>query len=148
MVYPEEVYPDYILREKMKKWGILKEDETSDIIISALLPSRRFGRFLRSEAIEAIDVMAEIRDLRSRVRDLERRVGGKREFTDADYVYELFKEELEKKHFGRIVAIDTESKKIVGIGDTILEAYNDAKEKTGKDQFDFRRVGYKYIHKV
>lgn len=147
MAYPEEVYPDYVLREKMKQWGILKEDEPSDII-SVLIPPRRFGRFFRPVTIEAIDVMGEIRDLRQRVRELERRVGGKRERTKADYVYELFKKELEESHFGKIVAIDTESEKIAGIGDTILEAYKNAKEKTGKDQFDFKRVGYKYLYKV
>ena len=79
---------------------------------------------------------------------LKNKVEGKRKPTKVDYVYELFKEELEKEHFGKIVAIDTELKKIVGIGDTVLEAYRQAKKNTGKDQFDFRRVGYSYIHRV
>lgn len=77
---------------------------------------------------------------------LEGRVGERRKPTEADRVYELFREELEKEYFGKIVAVDTDSKQIVGMGDTLLEAYNNAKEKTGKDQFDFKRVGYKYIH--
>lgn len=136
-----------ILREKMKRWGILK-DEKADLMY---LSSNALLEFLMTRARtrpRVIDVTEEIGDLKKRVRELERRVGGKREPTKVDFVYELFKEELEEKHFGRIVAIDTDLEEIVGVGDTILEAYNKAKEKTGKDQFDFKRVGYKYIHKV
>lgn len=140
MAYQEE-YRYGALREKMKKWGVL-QDEPSDVMIN---PFVSLGGFFRAEPI---DVMSEIKDLRRRVHELERRGVEKREPTKADYIYEDFKEELEEKHFGKIVAIDTESEKIVSIGDTILEAYNKAKESTGKDQFDFKRVGYKYIHKV
>ena len=153
MAYPEEAYPEYVLREKMKKWGIPIDEPTSDIIIfSSLYHSSGLGRFLRAEPT---DVMGEIRVLKSevarahtRIRELERRVGGKREITKADIVYEYFRKELEETQFGKIVAIDTELEAVVGVGDTILEAYNVAKENTGKDQFDFKRVGYKYIHKV
>lgn len=142
-----EEYTDRLLREKMKKW-IVAEGKKIDIVepIDFFIPAfRSLSPFLRAEPP---DVMSEVKDLKKRVLELERRVGKKRRFTEADYVYALFREDLEEKHFGRIVAIDTESKKIVGIGDTILEAYNQAKEKTGKDQFDFKKVGHKYIHKV
>lgn len=143
MVYSEEAYPEYVLRKKMRGWGIPVDEPTSNVM--TLYHSSGFGRFLRAEPI---DVISEIRDLRKRVYELEKRVGGKREPTEADFVYELHKKELEENYFGKIVAIDTELGEIAGKGDTILEAYNEAKERTGKDQFDFKRVGYKYIHRV
>ena len=68
--------------------------------------------------------------------------------TKADLVYERYREELEKEHFGKIVAIDTDSEKIVGIGYNISEAYKLAQKKTGKKQFDFKRVGYSYINRL
>jgi hypothetical protein len=148
MTYPEEAYHDPLLREKMKKWGIIIDEPSDVITISSFLSASGFGQFLRAEPTEEINVPNEIRNLRKRVRELERRVGGKREPTKVDFVYELHKEELEENYFGKIVAIDTELGEIVGRGDTILEAYKKAKEKTGKDQFDFRRVGYKYLDKV
>ena len=151
MAYPEEIYPKYArtLRQKMREWGILKDEPSETIMIPWLLSASGFGRFLRAEPVEVRERMiSEIRDLKGRVRELERRVGGKREITKADVVYEYFRKELEETQFGKIVAIDTELEAVVGVGDTILEAYNVAKENTGKDQFDFKRVGYKYIHKV
>lgn len=149
-MYPspkEEEYPDHVLREKMKKWGILKDK--GDILLPVLLLAARELAHARKKPTDFMSVMrAQITDLQTRVRELEKRAGKKRERTKADLVYEFCKEELEEKHFGKIVAIDTELGQIVGVGDTILEAYNKAKERTGKEQFDFKRVGYKYIHKV
>jgi hypothetical protein len=150
MAYQEEIDPEYAraLRQKMREWGI-PIDEPSDIrTFSSLLSYSGFGRFLRAKPVEVIDVTSEIKALKSRVRELERRVGGKREITKADIVYERFRKGLEETDFGKIVAIDTEREEIVGKGDTILEAYNEAKERTGKDQFDFKRVGYKYLYEV
>ncbi|MHA1431703.1 MAG: hypothetical protein ACTSRV_15125 [Candidatus Freyarchaeota archaeon] len=156
--YSEYIQPkklrDYILQEK-GRIKPLEPDHTITSIIQSLL-IRHFT------TDKPVDITNEIISLKKRVLELERilkernteletlkkRVGGKRKPTKADYVYELFKEELEKEHFGKIVAIDTELKKIVGIGDTVLEAYRQAKKNTGKDQFDFRRVGYSYIHRV
>ena len=46
------------------------------------------------------------------------------------------------------MAIDEESGRIVGMGDTVLSAYDQAKEATGKEQFDFKRVGYRYLNRI
>lgn len=165
MVLAQEEIPERI-REKMRKWGILK-GEKQDILLpfsqvakelgideevgyfslnyDTLVESLLFSTTLHKREI---DVTKEVLDLKKRVQELEMRVGERRRSTEANRVYELFQKELEKEHFGKIVAIDTELKQIVGIGDTLLEAYNNAKSKTGKDQFDFQRVGYRYIHKV
>jgi len=151
-MYEEEEYPDerarHILEEKMKKWGIVKDEKTNpfihtlwtDIFSRAALAKLRHAR--------VPDVYAELISLKKRVRNLEKRVGGKRKLTEVDFAIESNREELEKKYFGKIVAIDIDSLGVVGIGDTILEAYNNAKEQTGKDKFDFRRIGYKYIYRV
>lgn len=68
--------------------------------------------------------------------------------TEADLVYEREKEELERRYFGKIVAIDVDSKAIVGVGDSILEAYREAKKKTSKNKFAYKRVGYPAIHRL
>lgn len=36
----------------------------------------------------------------------------------------------------------------LGIGGTVLDAYNKAKEKTQKTRSAFRRVGYNYIYSL
>ena len=135
---------DADLRNKLKKWGILKDDMHDPLaFLDVLLTVSKLPSMKRT-----INVYHELIDLKKRVKELEKRVGGKIERTKVDYVYEFFREDLEKEHFGKIVAIDTDSEKIVGIGNTLLEAFNTAKENTGKEQFDFRRVGYKYLYTV
>jgi len=68
--------------------------------------------------------------------------------SQADLVYAKHKKSLEKDHFGKIVAIDIDSQKVVGIGTSILEAYKKAKEKTSKDRFTYRRVGFPFVHRI
>lgn len=149
-------YSDKILRQKMNKWLKLKDvgyssiffmDSDLDIDISRA----RTLRWLLGTSYtppETFHVREEIIELKKRIRKLEKSVGEERKPTKVDYVYELHKEGLERQYFGKVVAIDTDLDKIVGIGDTVLEAYEKARAKTGKEQFDFRRVGYDYIEKV
>lgn len=63
-------------------------------------------------------------------------------------IYERFKDNLEKEHFGKIVAIDVESEQVVGVGSTVLDAYNDAKKKSPKTKFSYKRVGYSYVYRL
>lgn len=56
-------------------------------------------------------------------------------------VYERNKEKLEKTHLGKIVAIETESETIAGIGETLDQAYEKAKKKHPDKKFYFRKVG-------
>lgn len=146
MAYPytQEENTEQITLEKLKEWEVIPTDEPE-----AVVPIFSLIRFLRAEPFyRRVDVLRELKELKEKVSDLEKRVGEKRTLTKVDYVYELHREELEKEHFGKVIAIDTELKEIVGIGNTVLEAYNNAQKKTDKDQFDFRRVGYEYIEKV
>lgn len=56
-------------------------------------------------------------------------------------IYEENRNELEKSHLGRIIAIDVESRKIAGIGDTVEEAYSYAVKAYPDRHFYFRKVG-------
>lgn len=63
-------------------------------------------------------------------------------------IYALHKSELEKEHLDKIVALDIESSAIAGIGNTVTEAYHQAREKFGEKQYYFKRVGRKYLYKL
>jgi len=56
-------------------------------------------------------------------------------------IYEQNKEKLEKAYRGKIVAIETESGTIAGIGETLDEAYEKARKKYPGKKFYFRKVG-------
>jgi len=136
-------------REMLQRVGILhkKMSDTPDELIYKTLVSQ-LARF-------AIASVEKESPLEKRVRCLEReieRLKTKREVealpSKADVVYLMFKEELEKEHYGEIVAIDVESEKIVGLGSSILEAYRKAKEKTGKKRFSYRRIGFPFVHRI
>lgn len=60
----------------------------------------------------------------------------------SEIIYQEHKEELEQKFYGKIVAIDNAERKIMGVGDTILEAYDNARKVSEKDKFSYIRVGY------
>ena len=68
--------------------------------------------------------------------------------TKADRIYENERENLESKYMSKIVAIDSKSEKVAGIGDSILEAYKVATKNSTQKQFTFRRVGCNYINRV
>jgi len=54
-------------------------------------------------------------------------------------VYELNREALERNYMGKVVALC--EKGVAGMGDSIEEAYKNAKKKYPRDVFYFRRVG-------
>lgn len=56
-------------------------------------------------------------------------------------VYEKHRERLEKAYLGKIVAIETESGTIAGIGETLDEAYEKARRKCPGKKFYFRKIG-------
>jgi hypothetical protein len=140
-----EMHPDDALHKKMKKWGIIKDDERLLVPIDVLFTD---WSFTGHDQERPIDVSSELLELKKRVNELEKKVGQKRKPSIVDFIYARHRKELESKHFGKIVAIDTDSGKIASLGSTIAEAYSKAQEKTGKDKFDFRRVGYKALYKA
>lgn len=56
-------------------------------------------------------------------------------------IYEKHREKLEKTYLGKIVAIETESGTIAGIGENLDEAYEKAAKKHPSKKFYFRKVG-------
>jgi len=56
-------------------------------------------------------------------------------------VYEENRGKLEKVYSGKVVAIEIESRKIAGVGESVDEAYRAAIKKYPKKQFYFRKVG-------
>lgn len=68
--------------------------------------------------------------------------------TRADLIYEKFRVQLEKEHFGKVVAIDVDSGTIAGTGDTVLDAFRNAREKSSKARFSYKRVGYPYVYRL
>jgi len=67
--------------------------------------------------------------------------------TSAEAVYAKLRPQLESLR-GKYVAIDKEIGQVVGVGDTIDEARQQAIDKTGKKQFYFRRVGQRYLFRL
>jgi hypothetical protein len=134
-------FSDGVLRQRMHQWI-----DTNEVDLSLNVPEFVMRAYLTGCPSPTKD--KEIIELKRRVAELERISGGVRVPDEVDQVYNKFKVELEKQNLGKIVAIDLDSKTIAGIGSSVSEAYDQAKAKTGKEQFDFRRVGFKYLRTV
>jgi hypothetical protein len=109
-----------------------------------------FYTFIKSASSEEKrdPLLERIEKLEETVEELKKEKELRRVSLKADVIYSKFKEDLEKEHLGQIVAIDLESEQIVGFGNSILEAYRNAKEETSKEEFSYRRVGSNYVHKL
>lgn len=106
------------------------------------------SHWARASQEEANPLLKRIEYLEKEVHALTRERQIKKVPSKADLIYLKFKDELENEHFGKIIAIDADSEKIVGIGNSILEAYSEAIKKSSKKQFTFRRVGSDFVHKL
>jgi hypothetical protein len=112
--------------------------------------------FLESKRMLAKKSYSREAILEKRVQALERKVQVLERLSSppahkptlADKVYKKYREELEDKYLGKIVAIDSKSEEIVGIGNSVLEAYKEAIKKSEEKRFSFRRVGCKYVHRI
>jgi hypothetical protein len=176
-------------RQKMKKWGVIKEEEESKVNLTLETPSKRFVMFSNQNGFApfvCIDqtlmptaivsdffsngwithgyINQNIGNLSPIERQLQKQVNalssqcryfaqkikefeGQRspkakKLRSSDVIYEENKAQLEQKCFGKIVAIDNDEHNIVGFGDTLLDAYNDAKSKSKKTKFSYKRIGY------
>lgn len=61
--------------------------------------------------------------------------------SNGEHIYHELKEELEKKYFGRFVAIDTETKEYF-LGETQIEASSKAKNKYPNKVFYLVKIGF------
>jgi hypothetical protein len=145
-------------RKMLERVGVLpKIRRSEDEKVPTEATARMLLNFLeyvrRPTFAEEKDTLAvalrRIGDLEKAVQKLKEQKEIRKVPSKADFVYSKFKDELEKEHFGKIVAIDVESEKIVGCGNSILEAYRDAMQKqTIMKQFAYRRVGFDFVHKL
>jgi len=110
-----------------------------DILKAYLMKTRDIKRITLEEKVEALE--KEIQKLKQKNPSIEK-------MSKADMIYELFREELEEKYFGKIVAIDINGKKIVGVGRNVLEAYKDALKNSNRSSFSYKKVGYPYVYKL
>lgn len=164
MTSVQEEYPNELLK-KMKKWGIVRgQDEIEDIL---LLPKGTtidsdfidFANYplnwqlsqhvMSQKFVEEVSLRKRVKLLEAhckmiskKLQEIEKWQEIRKKPTESEQIYAEQKNELEKEYFGKIVAIDNTTKKIVGIGNTIIEAYYDAKKNTSKDKFSYIRVGY------
>jgi hypothetical protein len=142
-----------------------EEEELWSRAVRQKSPDHEFGSFSSDDAM--LDFYDIIRSLSKRTRNvrkatLEERVEAleremqkirqksaiARKPNKVDTVYEMFREELEEKYAGKIVAIDIDSKKIVGVGDNIFSAYRDARRNSDKPKFSYKRVGSPYVYRL
>ena len=98
---------------------------------------------------ETYDIEEQIEKLKRELSSLKLGLDQKLVVNRGDAVYEKLLPTLEEKYYDMIVAIDTENEKVVGVGETIEEAYEHAKsERPEKKQFYFRRVGSSYVERI
>ncbi len=117
--------------------------------LSTQFETEQFFTASAPDLTQAVNLIkTRLERLTAKVDELDKRTITGIPLTEVDRVYNRFKKQLEREHFGEFVAIDTESGRIVGIGDTVLSAYDQAKEATGKEQFDFKRAGYRHLKRI
>jgi len=138
----EKTIPSFpILSHEIKLLNLMRD------LMEFSLERRAHKRRTLEEAEENIE--KRVKNLEKEIQNIKKHlIITQEQPLESDRIYEKFKEELEKKHYGKIVAIDLESENIVGIGNTILEAYEEARKKSKKSKFAYRKVGYPFICKL
>jgi len=172
----QEDYPDELLQKKMKKWGIITEidatmksgmitppqqetpfllqnwleDRFQHTILTRILSERLLTSISGKETIvEKLNLLeSNCNQLKQRLQELETRFEGTKTLTKADLIYEKYRSRIEAENFGKIIAIDVDSEEIAGIGDSIIDAFKDAKKHSDKETFAYRRVGFAYVHRI
>lgn len=142
MTYPdeEELLFRVFGRKNLEKLGIKLGMPPAVILVN------KFFKFL-PEPEETLE--GRVEQLEDEVRRLRKKIKPPiRHPTKADLVYEKFRGKLEKEHFGKVVALDVDSETVVGVGNTVLEAYHEARKKSSKTKFSYKRVGYPYVYRL
>lgn len=106
------------------------------------------GLMLRQKPEEQPPQDREIQRLKARIARLESKMTTRPVTTRGSRVYEKLRSSLEPEFLGKVVAIDTDREQVIGVGDTIEEAYSQASAKEAGKQFYFRRVGKRYLERV
>jgi len=138
--------PEKDIEKKLIKWGIIKKDSSENEIINKSITVNVNNWFIKPEIQLLKDI--EINNLKERLSTLENMLGLNTEILKVDIIYEEYKAELEATYYGKIIAIDLESKKILAIEDNILNAYKEAKKQSDKNKFGYKRIGYNSIYRM
>jgi len=138
----EKITPSFpILPPEMKLLDLIR------VLMEVSGEYKVYKRRISEETEENIE--KRVKNLEKEIQNIKRNLAIIQEQPlESDRIYEKFKEELEKEHYGKIVAIDLESGNVAGIGNTILEAYKEARKKSKKTRFAYRKVGYPFIYKL
>lgn len=144
---------------------IYDEEWQRSMYEKAMSPQKRFllnKAFIIPHVVD-LSLENKVQNLTERVATLEeqmrqsRSMNAKQRWTSrtvsqtakrADMVYQKFRQQLESEHFGKIVALDSEEGTVVAIGDTVLDAYNEAKKRSRKERFSFRKIGSRVFCKI
>lgn len=155
MVVSEEKLYEKVFSKKKRSDSLNFKTDLLEFVGSDVMHPTSPFELVFSDILEGISRIKSESPVERRVTRLEKEVSElklllnpRQKATRADKVYERFRETLERDHFGKIVAIDTTSEKVVGYGDTILEAFREAESETGKKRFSYRKVGYSYVYKL
>ncbi len=130
-------------RPRVRRLRADAQEEQFHMLITNLI-----SNIARTSLVEENPIEKRLKSLEKTIQDLKKEKGVKKTFSKADLIYYKFKDDLEKEHLGKIVAIDVDSEKIVGIGSSVLEAYSEAKKNTSRKQFSYRRVGFDFVHRL
>jgi len=141
-----KMLPEKDIEKKLIKWGIIKKDSSENEIINKSITVNVNNWFIKPEIQLLKDI--EINNLKERLSTLENMLGLNTEILKVDIIYEEYKAELEATYYGKIIAIDLESKKILAIEDNILNAYKEAKKQSDKNKFGYKRIGYNSIYRM
>jgi hypothetical protein len=70
--------------------------------------------------------------------------------TRGSLVYDKLNKDLglDEKYAGKVVAIEVITKKVVGVGDSVDDAYADSKSKTDSKNLYFKKVGKEYLFRL
>ena len=117
---------------KEYNWKILKNEKHAERFESRGINHDEFNKL--KEKVERL----------SAERDTSRLVAR----SEADEVYEMHKEQLERDHMDEIVAFDIDTKEIVAFGSSLREAFDNAREHRKKEQFYFKRIGSRYLDRL
>jgi len=124
--------PEVILRDIREKFS----EESEEIII-----------------IDPAIIEKEILELKERLVEVEHEIAkkfskAKKTMSKGELVYDKLQHQIEKQYMGKVVAIDVGNKKVIGIGNSIEEAHDDAICKSKKKRFYFKKVGQKHSSSI
>lgn len=136
------------------KWD---EDEEEDIhnprIILRDIRTKFYEEVEEISIPDPIMIEKQILELKQKLEAIEHKLEQKQSkikktMTKGEIVYKKLQSKIEKKYTDKVVAIDVDNKKVVGIGNSIEEAYDDAVSNSDKKRFYFKKVGQKYTSSV